>query len=1045
MKKQPDYYSISAFLNFTIFLFFFFTNNSILSAQEILQYDEKLYNSIEWRNIGPYRGGRSCAVSGVPGKPNLFYFGATGGGVWKTTDGGRSWENISDGFFGGSIGSIAVSEYDNNVIYAGGGEKTVRGNVSSGYGIYKTTDAGKTWQKMGLEQSRHISRIRIHPRNHDIVYAACMGNLYAANEQRGVFKSSDGGTSWKKVLYANDEVGAVDLCLDPNNPRIIYATTWRVKRTPYNLSSGGPGSAIYKSTDGGETWTNITENEGLPKGTLGIIGISVSPVNSERVWAIIESEEGGVFRSDDAGKTWKKLNGDRDLRQRAWYYTRIYADPLDKDVVYVLNVQYHKSKDGGKTFDSINTPHSDHHDLWIAPENPNRMIIADDGGAQITYDGGTTWSTYHNQPTAQFYRLTTDNHFPYRIYAAQQDNSTIRISNRSSGNSIDENDWEETAGCECGHIAIDPLNNDIVYGGCYGGLLQRLDHKTKLSRLINVWPDNPMGHGAEGTKYRFQWNFPIFFSPHDPNKMYAASNHLHVTYDEGQSWETISPDLTRNDSTKLGPSGGPITKDNTSAEYYCTIFAAAESPLTKDLIWLGSDDGLIHLTHDGGRNWKNVTPTDMPEWIMINSIEANPFLDGGAYVAATMYKSGDFKPYLFKTEDYGMTWTKITDGINDEHFTRVIRADPLRRGLLFAGTESGMYISFDDGKSWQSFQLNLPIVPVTDLAVKYDNLIATTQGRSIWLIDDLTVLRQLHSSIGEKRAHLYKPMPSFRMDGSQNKEIKHAGTNHPGGVMIHYYLKEYTDSMKVKIEILDADSVLIREFSNSDKNKEKALKVKQGANLFDWDMTYPDAEKFDKMIFWWGSLNGPKAIPGNYKVKLTVDTMEQIQDFKILQDLRSTSTVEEIKAQFEFISEIIEKLTVSHKAISNIRDVKQQLKNYTNRLAQNDEMKPIHDAATAIDSSLTAIEEALYQTKNESSQDPLNYPIKLTNKLAHLNSLMRIGDYPPTDQAIAVKKELTGQIDQYLDQYESILKNEIPAFNQLVKQKNVGAIILKEE
>ncbi|MFT5386105.1 MAG: photosystem II stability/assembly factor-like uncharacterized protein, partial [Saprospiraceae bacterium] len=599
-------------------------------------YDDSLYNSIEWRNIGPFRGGRSCTVAGVPGKPNLFYFGSTGGGVWKTSDGGRHWENISDGYFGGSVGAIAVSESDPNVIYAGGGEVTVRGNVSSGYGIWKTEDAGKTWKQMGLKDSRHLSRIRIHPKDHNIVYASSMGNLYKANEERGVYKSTDGGNNWKKVLYINEEVGVADLCLDPNNHRIMYATSWRIKRTPYDLSSGGEGSKIFKSTDSGETWEDITYNKGLPKGTRGISGITVSPANSDRLWTIIESKEGGVFRSDDAGATWIKVNDERKLRQRAWYYTRIYADPQDENAVYVMNVRYHKSTDGGKTFKSSRTPHGDHHDLWIAPENPDRIIVADDGGAQVTYDNGDTWSTYHNQPTAQFYRVITDNHFPYRIYAAQQDNSTIRISHRSSGGAIDEDDWESTAGCECGHIAIDPLDNDIVYGGCYDGFLERKDHKTGFTRVVSVWPDNPMGHGAEGMRYRFQWNFPIFFSQHDPKKLYTASNHLHASTDGGQSWELISPDLTRNDSTKLGPSGGPITKDNTSVEYYCTIFAATESPRVKDLLWVGSDDGLVHISKDGGKNWDNITPPDMPEWIQVNSIEADPHNDGGAYLACTM-------------------------------------------------------------------------------------------------------------------------------------------------------------------------------------------------------------------------------------------------------------------------------------------------------------------------------------------------------------------------------------------------------------------------
>ncbi|MCB0585059.1 MAG: glycosyl hydrolase, partial [Phaeodactylibacter sp.] len=682
------------------------------------KYAQRLYDAIQWRNIGPYRGGRSCAVTGVPGKPNLFYFGSTGGGVWRTKDGGQTWENISDGYFGGSIGAIAVSEYDNNVIYAGGGEKTVRGNVSFGYGVWKSLDAGKTWEQVGLRQSRHISRIRIHPRDPNLVYAAVMGDLYQSSEERGVYRSRDGGKTWERILFANADAGAVDLILAPGNSRILFASTWRVRRTPFSLESGGEGSTLWRSTDGGDTWEDLSKKEGFPKGLKGIIGVAVSPVNSEKIWAIIEAEDGGVFRSDDGGEKWTKANSDRSLRQRAWYYSRIYADPQDEEVVYVMNVRYHKSTDGGKTFKPYVAPHGDHHDLWIAPEDNQRMIIGDDGGAQISFDGGENWSTYHNQPTAQFYRITTDNHFPYRIYSAQQDNSTIRILHRTESNIISERDWEPTAGGESAHLAVDPEDDDIVYGGSYGGFLTRLNHRTGEQQAINVWPDNPMGHGAEGMKYRFQWNFPIFFSPHHPDKLYAASNHLHVSYNGGQSWELISPDLTRNDSTRLGPSGGPITKDNTGVEYYCTIFAAMESPYEEGLLWVGSDDGLIHLSRDAGRNWENVTPSTMPEWMMINSIEPDPFTKGGAYIAGTRYKMGDYRPYLYKTKDYGKSWQLITNGIEKEHFTRVVRADPKQKGLLYAGTESGMYISFDDGASWSEFQLNLPVVPVTDLAVK---------------------------------------------------------------------------------------------------------------------------------------------------------------------------------------------------------------------------------------------------------------------------------------------------------------------------------------
>ncbi len=1011
-------------------------------ARVTVQYDSVLFESLQWRELGPFRGGRSAAVTGVPGKPNLYYFGATGGGVWRTTDGGQHWENISDGYFGGSIGAVAVAESDPNVIYVGGGEITVRGNVSFGYGVWKSEDAGKTWKQMGLTKTRHIGRIRIHPKNPDLVYVAALGNLFAPNEERGIFRSKDGGKTWEKILYVNDEVGACDLILDPNNPRIIYASTWRVRRTPYSLESGGEGSGLWKSTDGGDTWENISRRPGLPKGTLGIIGVTVSPVNSERVWAIIEAKDGGVFRSDDAGKTWRKLNDDRALRQRAWYYSRIYADPQDEDVVYVMNVRYHKSKDGGKTFKAYSAPHGDHHDLWIAPEDPDRMIIADDGGAQITFDGGKNWTTYYNQPTAQFYRVTTDNHFPYRIYAAQQDNSTVRILHRTSDGDIGEEDWEPTAGCECGHIAVDPRNNEVVYGGCYDGFLERRDHRIDQSRIVSPWPDNPMGHGAKDWKYRFQWNFPILISPHDPDKLYAASNHVHVSYDGGASWEVISPDLTRNDTTKLGPSGGPITKDNTSVEYYCTIFALAESPRVKGLLWAGSDDGLLHLSRDGGKTWENVTPPDMPEWIMINSIEPDPFHDGGLYVAATMYKWGDFRPYLYKTKDYGQTWEKITDGIAEEHFTRVVRADPKREGLLYCGTESGMYISFDDGASWQPFQLNLPIVPITDLAVKNDNLIAATQGRSLWIIDDLTPLHQLSDEIARRPWYLYKPMPSYRMRGFQNANVRNAGKNHPGGVMVHFFFREKpADSVEVKLSFYESDGDLIRTFSTKAKEKDKKLEVKKGGNLFVWNMRYPDAKDFEGMILWWASLRGPRAVPGKYKVALSVGDETVEQEFEILKDPRVPTTQAEFEEQFAFTRGILDKVSEAHQAIIDIRAMRKQLKDFTSKLERNDRTEPVLALAAQIDSVATRVENELYQTKNRARQDPLNFPIKLTNKLAHLNAISD-GEYPPTRQAYEVRDMLVETIDRELNTWYRVRDEDIPRLNQLVKQQQLDLIIL---
>lgn len=1021
------------------------SNAAAAPAATTLQFDAQLYNSLQWRNLGPHRGGRSAAVTGVPGKPNLYYFGATGGGVWRTTDGGQTWENISDGHFGGSIGAVAVSESDPNILYVGGGEVTVRGNVSYGYGMYRSEDGGKNWRHIGLPNSRHIPRVRIHPRNPNLVYAAVLGDLFKSSDERGVYRSKDGGQTWERILFANPDAGAVDLVMDPNNPRVLMATTWRVRRTPYSLESGGEGSDLWKSTDGGDTWTKITANKGLPTGLWGIAGVTISPVNSNRVWAIIENENGGVYRSDDGGDTWAKLNDSRALRQRAWYYSRIYADTQDENVVYVLNVDYHKSTDGGRTFKDYESPHGDHHDLWIAPEDNQRMAIADDGGAQVTFDGGQNWSTYLNQPTAQFYRVVTDNHFPYRIYGAQQDNSTVRIPHRTDGAYISERDWEESAGSESAHLAPDPLNHDIVYGGSYGGYLSRLNHDTYQEQVVNVWPDNPMGYGAEGMKYRFQWNFPIFFSPHDPKKLYACSNQLHVTTDQGNSWTTISPDLTRNDSTKLLSSGGPITKDNTGVEYYCTIFAAAESPLEAGVIWTGSDDGLIHLTRDGGKTWANVTPPDMPEWTMINSIDVDPFQKGGVYIAGTRYKLGDYRPFLYRSKDYGQSWTLIVNGIDPTHFTRVVRADPKRKGLLYAGTETGMYLSFDDGASWKTFQLNLPIVPITDLTIKNDNLIAATQGRSFWIIDDLTPLHQLNERLAQANSVLYRPLDSYRMNGFQASASKTRGQNHPGGVNVHYYIKTLpADSIPIKLAFYEADGDLIREFSTKAEKDRDKLTVKPGANHFNWNMYYPEGVRFDGMILWWAGVGGPKAVPGEYKVRLSIGDQVQEHSFRILPDPRSSASPADFQAQFDFMKAVQEKVSEAHQSIIDLRDLKAQLTAFSGRL-NKDSHQMVIDSAQAIIKKLAAVEETLYQTKNRSGQDPLNYPIRLTNKLAHLNAISGVGDFRPTQAAYAVKAEIEAAIDAELADYKRILATDIPAFNQLVREKVIDTILPKQE
>ena len=994
-------------------------------------YPEELYSSLEYRSIGPYRGGRSAAVTGVPGEPNLFYFGAAGGGVWKTLDGGRTWDNISDGYFGGSIGAVEVAKSDPNVIYVGGGEKTLRGNVSSGYGVWKTEDGGKTWATAGLEKSRHVPRLRVHPTDYNTVYAAVLGDIYKPTKDRGVYKSIDGGKNWKQVLFVNEQAGAVDLTFDPNNPRILYASTWHAQRTPYSLISGGDGSALWKSVDSGETWTEISNNEGFPKDTLGIIGVAVSPKNSERVWAIVENKEkGGLYRSEDGGKTWSVVNEERKIRQRAWYYTRVYADTQDEDVVYVLNVNYHKSTDGGKSFNTFNAPHGDHHDLWVSPEDSQRMIIGDDGGAQISYDGGETWSTYNNQPTAQFYRVTTDNSFPYRIYVAQQDNSTLRIDHRSDENNIGNGNWEETAGGESAWIAVDPKDNDIVYGGSYDGFLTRVNHKTGTVRGINVWPDNPMGAGAEAMKYRFQWNFPILFSRHNPKKLYTFSNYVHVTENEGQSWEVLSGDLTRNDPTKLVSSGGPITQDNTSVEYYCTIFAANESPLKEGILWVGSDDGLIHVSKDSGATWDNVTPTNMPEWNMINSIEPSYFDEGTCYVAATRYKLGDFQPYLYKTTDYGKSWTKITNGIPAEHFTRVVREDPKKKGLLYAGTETGMYVSFNDGASWSPFQMNLPIVPITDLAIKDDNLIVATQGRSLWIIDDLTVLHQLDESKKNQNTILFKPRDSYRTKGRASKKpSKTSGQNLENGVITHFLLKNYTEKDTVQLTYTSMAGDTLANYNSSAKKKDKKLEVKKGGNTFVWDTRGKGAEKLEGMIFWWASFDGAKAVPGNYKVHLNVNGSTSSETFTILPDPRAESSVAEMQNQFDFITDINTTIEKAHQSIKKIRNVTEQLNAFTEQYKDDERTKDLVEKAKAMKDKLGEVEKALYQTQNRSGQDPLNFPIKLTNKLGHLNSLVSIDDFPPTEQDIAVKNELTAKINKELKIFDDVVSSELLEFN----------------
>jgi len=1028
--------------------------------------DVSILKNLAWREVGPYRGGRASAVEGIAGQRDVYYFGSCGGGVWKTTDGGQTWKAVSDGFFGGTVGAVAVAPSDPAVVYAGGGEQTVRGNVSHGDGMWKSTDAGKTWTRIGLEDSRHIARIRVHPSNPDLVYVAAMGHAFGPNDTRGVYRSKDGGKTWDRVLFISRDAGAVDLAFEPGNPRILYASTWRFRRSPYSFESGGEGSALWKSTDGGDTWKELSRNKGMPKGTLGIIGVSPSPSNPQNVYAIVEANEGGVFRSKDGGETWTKTSDSRDLRQRAWYYTRIYADPKDEDAVYVVNVRFHKSKDGGKTWSQISTPHGDNHDLWIDPNDPLRMVEANDGGACATVDGGESWTSLENQPTAQFYRVSTDTDFPYRILGAQQDNSALRIRHRTTGGAIGPRDWDVTAGGESGYIVADPSNPDIVYGGSYGGLLTVVNHRTEQVRDVNPWPDNPMGAGDAELKHRFQWNFPIMFSPNDPKKIYAASQVMLESSDGGMSWKTISPDLTRNDKSKMGPSGGPITKDNTSVEYYGTIFAINESPIEPGVLWAGSDDGLVHVSRDGGGHWDNVTPKGMPEWIMINSIEPSHHDKGAAYVAATMYKSDDLRPYLYKTSDYGKSWTKITNGIAADHFTRVIRADTKKRGLLFAGTERGAYVSFDDGANWQSLQLKLPIVPIADIAVRDDAVIAATHGRSFWMLDDIEPLRQLTPEVAAKTAYLFNPPMTWRMDGGGRRQPRNMGSNPPNGVIVDYWLKDQKPGTKIALAFLGADGKVIREYKgevqkepitprtatgtapkeaiksegseaekpgsekkdDEKKDEDKLEDVLNGHNRFVWNLRYPDAKKFEGMILWAGGTDGPVVLPGTYQVRLTAGEQTLTAPFDVRQEPRTAASAAELQAQFDFVKGVYDKLSQVNEQITRVREVRKQLAEVKKRVGDT---KAVTDAASDLDKKMTAVEEALYQTKNKSSQDPLNYPIRLNDKLAGVGDSASAGWHAPTAQQIAVRDELVVKIDAELAKLKAIWDTDLPAFNKL--------------
>ena len=1059
----------------------------------------RLLEGMTWRSVGPYRGGRVVAVAGVVGQPLVYYFGGTGGGIWKTTDAGHRWHPMTDGQIGtGSVGAVAVAESDPNVVYAGMGEGCIRGNVSHGDGVYRSRDAGKTWTHVGLRDTRQIGRVRIHPRDPDLVYVAALGHAFGPNSERGVFRSRDGGGTWQKVLFVDDHTGAIDLALDPANPRVLYAAFWQVVRTPWSLESGGPGSALYKSTDGGETWKKLSGG-GLPKGPWGRIGVTASAAQPGRLWAVIEAEEGGVFRSDDGGANWRRTNSERKLRQRAWYYTHVFADPQSAETVWVLNVGQWRSRDGGRTFESVRTPHGDNHDLWIDPANSQRLINGNDGGATVSFDGGRSWSSIDNQPTAQMYHVITDRRVPYFLYGAQQDNSTVALPSASFSGGIDPTDWYPVGGCESGYIAPRPDDPDVVYAGCYGGQITRYDHRTRQTRDITVWPENPMGWGAEGMKERFQWTFPIVLSPHDPRVLYAAGNRVFRSDNEGQSWTPISADLTRNDPTKLGPSGGPITKDNTSVEYYGTVFAFAESPKTPGVLWAGSDDGLVHVSRDGGKTWANVTPREMPEWSLVSQIDPSPHDAGTAYVATTRYKLDDFRPYAWVTRDYGRTWRGISGNLPETAFVRVVREDPIRRGLLYAGTELGVFFSTDDGARWQPLRMaapgaplpapvpspspapspaptapegaepaaaertaaerdpvagRLPVVPITDLVVHGNDLVVATQGRSFWILDDLSPLRQMAAEAPGGPVHLFTPAPATRMLAPNAPPG--TGQNPPGGAVLYYTLaRAPREGEEVAIEIADATGAVLRRLSNKedpnleaggdDDDEDRAprpvrLKPEAGLNRAVWDLRSAEATRFKGLVLWAGGTQGPRVPPGTYQVRLIADGRTVTQPLEVKPDPRLPTSADDYARQHALLLKIRDTLSTTHGAVIQIRAMRDQVKAAADRAKAAGDDGSVGRAAEALTKSLTAVEEELYQTKNQSSQDPLNYPIRLNNKLSALAGVVARADAAPTEQAEAVFADVSRRIEAQLARLQAIRDTDVPAFNRLVREKDVPAI-----
>jgi len=1013
--------------------------------------DTALFKALHWRGIGPYRGGRALAVTGVSGEPGLYYFGAVAGGVWKTIDSGATWTPIFDSMPISSIGAIAVAPSNHNVIYVGSGEGALRGNITYGDGVYKSTDGGKTWTNIGLKDSRQIGALIVDPTNPDIVLVAAIGHAFGANTERGVFRTTDGGKTWNKVLYKDENTGAIDVTFDPHDPKTVYAALWQVRRQPWNFSSGGPGSGLYRSSDEGATWTEVKGN-GLPDGILGRIDVAVSGADSKRVYAMVEAKEGGLYRSDDGGQNWKLITQDGRVRQRAWYFSKIYADPKSVDTVYALNTGMLRSTDGGKKWDLLPAPHGDHHGLWIDPANPAHMINANDGGATVSLDNGKTWSTIDNQPTAQFYHVATDNNFPYRVYGAQQDNSNLATDSFSDDGVITASNWFPAGGGECGFVVPDPRNTDIIYSSSEN-YYARFNKHAGISQDISPWPIDNSGHPAGELAHRFNWTSPLMLSPHDPDVLYAASEAVWKSTDHGHSWTVISPDLTRNDRDKQQASGGPLTKDITSVEYYDTIFALTESPLKKGMLWVGTDDGMVQATLDDGAHWNAVTPANMPQWSSIDMIEPSHFDAGIAYVAADRHKLDDIKPYAYRTADGGKTWTSIVNGLPDGAVVHAVREDPVRRGLLYAATERGVFVSFDDGGHWQSLQLDLPASPIHDLVVHGDDLVVATHGRAFWILDNVTPLRQVRSATSNENVVLYAPQTAMRLHYPDAVDT-HAphGENPPAGALIDYYLKSAPKG-ELTIEILDAQGKVLRHLSSTHSTKEvqppewpdqivpnDQIAAKQGMNRLVWDLRMNDPAQIPGAFYSGPTPRGPLVPPGRYQVKLTVGGVTRTAPLTVVADPRVPNSDAAIRAKTELSLSVEHDIDRLHRAVNAIRNTRNELVRVQKALANRPADKALMAEADALSKRLDPIEQQLMQVNMKGSEANLAFPGMLNEQFATFALSQDDADTMPTTQHVAFYQSLHDRLETQLGLWKQMQGEGIAAFNAHLKASGVAPV-----